>query len=388
MQDDIIARARKVAVEVLRVEAPEVDAQGGLPVRNLAALQAAGIMAAMVPRALGGAGADLATFATIASILAEECLSTALVWSMHSQQVAVVAEYGTDEQKARILRGVVERGDFLASATTEPRGGGHILTCHSVLEASGDGFLMTRSAPIVTGGQIAEWFLTTVRSSKDAPLNSVSLAIAHRDGVRISADADWDVMGVRGTASVPAEIETRLGRDDFIGGLGGFNEIAVRSMIPLGHLAWSACWVGATWGAYKHLMQVLRAAGAKGAVDLKSDLLIERLARIRVDIDSMRAFLGYVVDQYVARLAATDAAATARTATSFDILINNLKIFASERAFEAIDRMVQVAGVRNGYFRASRLERVFRDLRSGRLMYANDRLLVASGRLGVIEARH
>ena len=62
-----------------------------------------------------------------------------------------------------------------------------------------------------------------MRSSKDAPLNSVRLAIAHRDGVRISADADWDVMGVRGTASIPAEIETRLGRDDFIGGLGGFN---------------------------------------------------------------------------------------------------------------------------------------------------------------------
>ncbi|NIL64671.1 hypothetical protein [Salinispora arenicola] len=60
--------------------------------------------------------------------------------------------------------------------------------------------------------------------------------------------------------------------------------------------------------------------------------------------------------------------------TSTQLLINNLKVQAAEQCFGAADEMVELVGLRHGYLRSSSLylERVFRDLRSASLNYAND----------------
>jgi hypothetical protein len=52
-----------------------------------------------------------------------------------------------------------------------------------------------------------------------------------------------------------------------------------------------------------------------------------------------------------------------------------------------VDGLMEVAGLATGYRRTpeSPLERIFRDLRSASLMYSNDRLLLASGRLGLLD---
>lgn len=73
----------------------------------------------------------------------------------------------------------------------------------------------------------------------------------------------------------------------------------------------------------------------------------------------------------------------------FNIHINNLKIIASETLFKATDDMIEVAGLTYGFITNDRLplERAFRDLRSASLMYHNDRLLLANGRLNLIDNR-
>jgi acyl-CoA dehydrogenase len=69
------------------------------------------------------------------------------------------------------------------------------------------------------------------------------------------------------------------------------------------------------------------------------------------------------------------------------IHLNTIKVVAAERTFSAVDRMVQLAGMSLGYRRdaAIPLERVFRDLRSASLNYSNDRLLIATGGLTVMD---
>ena len=55
-------------------------------------------------------------------------------------------------------------------------------------------------------------------------------------------------------------------------------------------------------------------------------------------------------------------------------------------AFDVIDGLMELRGF-PGYTRADKggLERVFRDLRSAALMFSNDRLLQANGRLMLVE---
>src|SRR5919201_807581 len=67
--------------------------------------------------------------------------------------------------------------------------------------------------------------------------------------------------------------------------------------------------------------------------------------------------------------------------------LNALKIFSSERSFAVVDELIQLVGLRYGYIRSAPfpLERLFRDLRSASLNYANDRLLTANGALALLD---
>jgi len=75
---------------------------------------------------------------------------------------------------------------------------------------------------------------------------------------------------------------------------------------------------------------------------------------------------------------------------SFQITINNLKIMASEWLYEVVDELVQLCGLRYGYVRneATRLERTLRDLRSASLMFSNDRLSKANGKLVFVDGKY
>jgi acyl-CoA dehydrogenase len=160
---------------------------------------------------------------------------------------------------------------------------------------------------------------------------------------------------------------------------GGFGRIAATTMAPLGHLGWAAAWAGAARAALRAVVADLRRAGAAR----RGDLALARLARVRVRLDTVEALLSATLAEYTER---RDRDPMALTAPEFQIAVNNLKIVASEETFAAVHEALELAGLGRGYCRgASPLERIFRDLRAATLMYSNDRLLVANGRLGLVD---
>jgi acyl-CoA dehydrogenase len=114
-------------------------------------------------------------------------------------------------------------------------------------------------------------------------------------------------------------------------------------------------------------------------VDVKSDIVAERLARIRADIEAVSAYVRQSEQEITRCRARGDNLAD----PAVQIHLNTLKVLASELTFRAADRCVQLAGMGLGYRADSPipLERHLRDLRSASLNYANDRLLTATGTL-------
>src|SRR5688572_19751288 len=88
--------ARSVADGVLRASAHDVDTRNRFPRESIDALRDAGLLKYFVPRRFNGPGGDFHMFSRIAAILGEECLSTALIWTMHCQQVAVLVDHAAD----------------------------------------------------------------------------------------------------------------------------------------------------------------------------------------------------------------------------------------------------------------------------------------------------
>lgn len=374
--------ARSV-LPVLRQHAAVVDEKACFPAESMAALRASGLMGLQVPRRYGGMGGGLGDLVAVASVLASGCLSTAMIWGMHCQQVDALVRFGSPELKASALPRIAAGDVYVGSITSERRTGGHLLTSAPPLIHDQDGLSIRRDAPVVTGGTHCDAFLVTMRASASAPAHEVTLVYADRRQVDVEVTGGWDALGMRGTHSVGLRLTGKVPRSQVVGEPGRFRDVALESFIPVGHIAWSACWLGAAREGLSSLVQRLRSSSRPGGADPRSELVTERLAGARMDLEAVSAYL-HETEREVSRHRA-EGGPLSSTATQ--IHLNTLKVLASDLTYRAVDRCVQLAGLSLGYRKDSPipLERHLRDLRSASLNYANDRLMTATGTLCLLD---
>ncbi|MCD1257285.1 acyl-CoA/acyl-ACP dehydrogenase [Paenibacillus athensensis] len=380
----------RIAAEIaprLAEKAAETDRLGVFPEQSFQLLRDTGLMGILVPQEYGGFGVSMSEYSEIAQILAGSCLSTAMVWAMHSQQSAVVAHFGSEGLRRRVLPRVAAGTMFIASVTSEHQKGGHLFTALSALDQEEEHFVLDREAPTVTGGAQGDGYLISMRAGTDNPLSDVVLIFADREQLDIQQRSGWSSMGMKGTQTIGMSLKGVLPPDQLLQSEGGFTQMAVSTLVPIGHIAWSSCWLGAAKAAYRQLLDIFRNPATRKGYNLSSELFAERLSRIRLNLDTVSAYLARVVAEYDDMRARCSVESAEFHAAWFNIHINNLKVLASETLFTAVDQMVQLGGLRFGYAHnpAIPLERTFRDLRSARLMYGNDRLLVANGKLALTD---
>lgn len=382
---DPVSVAHDVAA-VLAAHASAVDEQGVFPQQGMHELKQSGLMGLIVPREYGGFGASYSTMVKVAKILSSSCLSTGMIWAMHCQQVATIIDHAPQPLREQLLPRIPYGEMFIASVTSERDKGGHLLTALAPLLFDDDQIVLVRDAPVVTGGAFGDGYLITMRASEDSSPSDVVLVFADRAQLDITARSGWSTLGMRGTESAGVALKGRFARDQLINPPGGFQHVAVTTMIPVGHIAWAASWLGAAQGCYDQMIDLFRDPKARKGFNLQSDLFATRLARIRLQLDTVSAYLQQTVERYE-RFVEQQHSAPQQPSSHFNIQINNLKILASEMLFAAVDQLLQLSGLRYGYLKNSPvcLERTFRDLRAASLMYSNDRLLIANGKLALLD---
>ncbi|BAJ27507.1 MULTISPECIES: acyl-CoA dehydrogenase family protein [Kitasatospora] len=368
---------------VLRENAAADDENASFPVASLDALRASGLMGLSVPVEYGGLGGSLADLAAVAQELGRGSLSTALIWAMHCQQVATLAEYAGPALRSRLLPRIARGEVYVASVTSEKGKGGHLTSAAAALGREDGDLLIDRDAPIVTGGAQADGFLITMRDSADASANAVTLVYADREQLETTQRDGWNPMGMRATHSVAMTLRGTVPADQRVGAAGGFAEASAAVFAPAAHIGWSASWLGAVCGVLRDALTTLREPSGRRDFDLRSELVLDRIARIRLDVDAVDAFLAQVVREIeeIRRTGGDIGAAPVQ------LRLNGLKVFASETLMSAADRLMDLLGLRHGYMRGSAIpaERLFRDLKSARLNYSNDRLTTANGTLALFD---
>jgi alkylation response protein AidB-like acyl-CoA dehydrogenase len=358
-----------------------IDATGDPDGRGIGVLRDHGLLGYTVPADCGGAGADTAAFLHAAAELGGRCLGVAVLWVMHCQQVAVLDEYAPEPLRSRVLRSVAAEQTLLASITTEAGKGGHMLTALAAIDDRDGVVRFHRDAPVVSGGAQAGAFLVTMRRAEDGPADDVVLVHCPRELSDPKVIAPLRMLGMRGTCNVSMTVDVEVPRDHVIEPPGGFARVAARTMAPLGHLGWAAAWTGAARAALRHVVGHVRRPAGGGPAIRRDDDTLDRIARARRDLDVAEAMVAAGLREYEARTGA------GRDRPAFQIMVNNVKVVASEHCFAAVDGLLEVAGLGLGYRQGDGLvlERIFRDLRSASLMYGNRRLLRANGRLGLLD---
>ncbi|MBB1253319.1 acyl-CoA/acyl-ACP dehydrogenase [Streptomyces sp. OF3] len=360
-------------------ELEQTEREAVFPLRALEEMRRTGLLGLMVPKEDGGLGGTLTDLVDVTMLMGRTDMSIAMIFTMHCQQAQALVRYARSPLREEVLPRLAAGELYLASVTTEAGKGGHLFRSEAPLREVDSTLEIDRTAPIVTGGTVADGFLITMRSPYATADHHVSLVYAHTHQLKREASGQWSPLGMRATHSLPMRITGTIPGHQVVGEHGAFHEIAQTVFGPLAHVGWSAAWLGTASGALSRVLRLLREPANRKRFDMGSELLLTRLSRARQRLDTVHALLRRTEDLLTRE--------EELAATNSQLMLNSLKITASEQCHAAVEDLIDAVGLRHGYLRDSPtgLEKALRDLRSAKLNYSNDRLHLADGQLCLLD---
>ncbi len=368
ISDDCKARVESVAA-IAAKHAVATDRAGCFPREAIAALRAHGLMAVMVPRELGGGGADISDVVDICYRLGQACAATAMIYAMHQIMVACIVRHrGNDAWHERLLRRLSADQLLFASSTTEARGGGNIRSSEAPIVRTGAGIILERRATVISYGADADAIVTTARRSADALATDQVLAVFLKSDYTLEPIVEWDALGMRGTCSTGFVLRASGGADQILPE--AYENIHARTMVPFAHLTWAGVWTGIAADAVERARLFLRHAARQAAGQLPPG------APHFTKACGLLATLRGVLASSLGRYRAISDNEAALGSPKFQTMINMLKVEASELAVSVVMSALKASGL-SGYRNDTEfsLGRHLRDVLSSPIMINNDRIL-------------
>ena len=104
----LLDSVRALARDVIAPRAAEYDRTGDFPWTNVQAINALGLNAMFVPEAYGGAPLSYAAYLECVREISKACASTGIVWATNFHAMKPLIDFGTEEQKQRLLPGLAK----------------------------------------------------------------------------------------------------------------------------------------------------------------------------------------------------------------------------------------------------------------------------------------
>lgn len=364
---DLATKAQAVA-DVAAAHAAEVDRTASFPKEGIAAARRNGLMALLVPRELGGAGATMIEVAEACYTLGQACASTAMIVAMHQAALACVVRHhdGSEWHKA-LLRRVARENLLFASSTTEGNAGGNVRASSAPLVREGGRLAFVRAATVMSYGAEADAIVTTARRDAGAAASDQALVVFLKEDYKLTPTGTWDTLGMRGTCSAGFALAAE-GCEEQILPI-GYDKIHPQTMVPVSHLAWGAAWTGIAAAAVARAQAFVRTAARKAGGEMPPGA--QRCTEAAAALSSLRGVVAAMLARYE-RIAHDG---RALTTLETQAALNLFKVDVSERAVDIVTtamRACGLAGYRNdGEFA---LGRHLRDVLSAPIMVHNERI--------------
>jgi len=281
--------------------------------------------------------------------------SLGCLYSLVSIVGEAIALFGTDEQRRRYLRPMIEGKLAAAEALTEPRGGSDFFGATTRAVRDGDYFILNGQKRFVVGSEGADFFLVYAKTDGDKdPKRSITAFLVDRSE-SVVVEHVYGLMGTRGGGTgrlrfkdVRVPVEMVLGGE---AGVGKGAEVFNRMMIP--ERMTSAC---SAIGMARAALEVAARYAAKrkafGREIRRFEGVSFKLAESLTLLDASRALC-------FETCRAIDGGVEAGRVRR---LVSESKKFATESAWTVVNHAMQVLGG-IGYTNVYPVERLLRDIR-------------------------
>lgn len=367
-----LARLESIARDVAAPNAGDVDARSRFPQETLDALKEARLLAAPVPKDLGGGGCGVVELAELCSNLGKACGSSAMVLAMHYVQVACLVRHAANTERFRgFLRELAERQYLLASMTSENGTFGEMRTSICAVRRENGRFALEKDATTGSYCAQADAILVTARRAPDAAGTDQVLVLVARDDRRLTQTGTWDALGMRGTCSPGFRLEAQ-GPEEHILPV-AFADVAAQTMVPYSHVLWSSLWWGIAADAVARAAELVRGSARHHPGTVPPNAA--PLAQVSAELQAMRHnWLAVAADLDALEARGADGRRQLNS-IGWSLKLNHLKIGVSEAAPRIVHQALQVIGIM-GYKNDTpySVGRHYRDVLSASLMVSNARI--------------
>jgi alkylation response protein AidB-like acyl-CoA dehydrogenase len=344
----LLDQVRRLCEETIAPNAAGYDRSGEFPWDNIRAINALGLNGLFVPEAYGGTPMRYRLYLECVRAISEACASTGIVYATTFHGMGPLIEFGTEEQKARLLPRIAA-GGLGALAITEPNAGSDATGMRTRFREDGDDIVVDGGKVFISNGDVADLLLVFGKwVGIDDPKAAISVLVMERETPGYSVLRLEEKMGHHAASTAAIAFEgLRVPRANLLGKPGQGLPILFASL-NRSRPSIAAHALGIARAAFTDMVTYMneRKQSGRRVIDFQGNQFM--LADLATDLAMAEAWLDYV------------AALVDDGESDFGIEASMAKMRASDLASRIADACVQMHGG-YGYTRDYRAERLMRD---------------------------
>lgn len=338
-----------VANDVLPIAAC-YDDENTYPAELVPTMQELGLFGITTPEEYGGLGLDHTTMAMIFEELSKGWMSVAGIIGTHHVMASIIGDFGTEEQKRRLLPAMASGEIRGALGLTEPEAGSDVQNIQTTAVRDGEEYVLNGRKMFITNGEHGNAVALLAKTDPNAepPYRGISCFVVRKPAHGFSVGQHLDKLGYRGVDTVELLFDgVRVSADNLVGGEEGRGYRQVLSALESGRINVAARAVGVAAAAFEAAMQYASSRKAFGKRIAEHQAIAIKLADMATKIAA-------------ARLLTYEAARKRDEGRRVDLEAGMAKLFASEVCGEVTLEAMRIHGG-YGYVKDYPVERYYRD---------------------------
>ena len=344
----LLDSVKALAREDIAPRAADHDRSAEFPWENVRAINRLGLNAMFIPEAYGGSPLSYAAYLACVREVSSACAATGIIWATNFHGIKPLVDFGTEEQKRRLLPRVAQ-GGLVSLAITEPSAGSDATGMKTRFSPAGDQVVVDGGKTFITNGDVADLILLFGKWSEiDDERGSISALILEKGTPGLSVVRLEDKMGLRASGTATLAFDgCRVPRANLLGAPGEGLKLLLASLNK-SRPSVAAHALGIARAAFGDAVAYINERRQSGRRIVEFQGIQFLLADLAAELAQCEAWLWHV-----ARLVDSGV-------SDIGIEASILKMRASDLAMRIATEAVQLHGG-YGYCKDYRVERLMRD---------------------------
>ncbi len=351
VRNQIVTLVRDFVRREVEPIAQRYDNEDIYPQELIEPMREMGLFGITIPEEYGGLGLDYTTFAIIFEELSRGWMSVSGIIGTHHVTAHIVANFGTEDQRANYLPRLAS-GELRAGlALTEPEAGSDVQAGSTTATKDGEEYVINGTKMFITNAEYGNAFAALTKTDPNAvPRHrGMSCFVVEKPNPGVRVGQRLDKLGYRGLDSSELIFDDcRVGAETLVGGVEGQGFKQVMAGLETGRINVAARAVGVATAAFNAAIRYAQQREAFGKPIAQHQAIQIKLAEMATKIQA-------------ARLLTYDAAAKKDAGQErVDLEVGMAKLFASEVCGEVAMEAMRIHGG-YGYVKDFEVERYYRD---------------------------